>query len=629
MNNINTINDFPKFDGTIIFNDNVNYDIYSYQYASTSQPNNIVNPLAIIYIASDNDIIKAINYAYNKNIALSIRSGGHQYMGASSCTGNNIQIDLSGKMWNNNKNYPYHFFKYDKKTNIIKCGPAITIQYYSQKLKENNIFTPFGECPDVHIGGHCQTGGISSISPAFGILADYIYSITIITADNNEINNITKKYYITRDTTNKYLADIFYSTLGGSPGNFGVITEFEIKPLKDIDYPDSRGCLYMYPYTKKRLQQLLNLNSKYTDNQLSDDYCFSVMVSSSSIVLEPNKRDYNMMYNNPKMFFGLDFNNKEINLMKNPLRLPYPIIIVYGLWVNKENKIKYEEHLEAQTFFLNIHNATKSDSIIDTIMMYFIKLYMSNNNIGFNEFKPIHISEMMLNWTVPIIREWLLPFKKIDMLGTRNDLLKTNFSEYATEIVDYVMKSNKCKQFPQFAPSGPCFNISDNKTAHSWRNLTGMAGFTIFYPENDEYANNIVNNWANKIDKCNNLNGNYTIKNNCFIWAPLEKYGWNLDDNWELYFDSKQKYDRILATKKLVDPHEIFTPNLFCIGASKSNKLKNNIQHNIIEYKTNPIKYAKNNYLYDLYLNIIYKIRVVIFIIYNIFYNFSKNLNLS
>ena len=52
MNKLNTINDFPKFDGTIIFNDNINYDIYSYQYASTSQPNNIVNPLAIIYIAS-------------------------------------------------------------------------------------------------------------------------------------------------------------------------------------------------------------------------------------------------------------------------------------------------------------------------------------------------------------------------------------------------------------------------------------------------------------------------------------------------------------------------------------------------------------------------------------------------
>ena len=68
--------------------------------------------------------------------------------------------------------------------------------------------------------------------------------------------------------------------------------------------------------------------------------------------------------------------------------------------------------------------------------------------------------------------------------------------------------------------------------------------------------------------------GLFAKEDHRFIWAPHTS--WNLDRDWQCYFDSEAKYKRVLQTKHRVDPHEIFTPNLFCVGASTSAKLRRN-----------------------------------------------------
>ena len=51
---------------------------------------------------------------------------------------------------------------------------------------------------------------------------------------------------IPRCTTDSYLADIFYSTIGASPGNFGVVLSATILATKDADLPNTRGMVYMW-----------------------------------------------------------------------------------------------------------------------------------------------------------------------------------------------------------------------------------------------------------------------------------------------------------------------------------------------------------------------------------------------
>jgi len=561
---------FPHFDGYVSIREDCNYDVSTYQYATTSQPKEKIQPKAIIYVANDNDIFKAINYAKHNDIGIAVRSGGHHYIGASSCEMNNIQLDLSGKRCSSLEEYPYHFFKYNKETNLISCGPAITLQYYARKLMEFGLFTPYGECPDVHMGGHCQTGGVSFISPSFGILADYIESITLILADNKDPDNVARKIVIPRNTTDPYLADIFYSTLGGSPGNFGVLTEVQIKPLKDSNYSDARGCLYAFPYSKQRLQRFLDLNSEYIENSLPIDYCYTVMVTSSSMCSMPEKMDNHMMYNEPDIFFSRDFNKDEIKSMKNKYRSPSSAIIVYGFWANID-KIPYKENKDAQRFFERIIEIGKPETFIERIKCNLLRRHLKKHNIGFSEIDIMPVSKMMFKWAVPIVREYPLKFLKYDILGNRTDLKTTGYARHMVNIIDDVVKSKHCKQFPQFAPTGDGFRYPpDNKTSYSWRELsTGMSGVTIFYPSKDEESLKVVDKWYKDLKECvGTENSLYATQHQCFIWAPLPQTGWNLDADWKYYFDSKEKYLRVLRTKKLTDPYDVFTANLFCVGAS-------------------------------------------------------------
>lgn len=67
----------------------------NYQYAtSTHQIDHDMNPGLIIQPKDDDDIIAAVKHAKKEKIAIAVKSGGHQYSGASSTGQNNIQIDL-------------------------------------------------------------------------------------------------------------------------------------------------------------------------------------------------------------------------------------------------------------------------------------------------------------------------------------------------------------------------------------------------------------------------------------------------------------------------------------------------------------------------------------------------------
>jgi hypothetical protein len=50
-----------------------------------------------------------------------------------------------------------------------------------------------------------------------------------------------------------------------------------------------------------------------------------------------------------------------------------------------------------------------------------------------------------------------------------------------------------------------------------------------------------------------------------FIYSPHGADA-NLDDTHALYFETEAAYERVLATKRRVDPRHVFTPNEFCVG---------------------------------------------------------------
>ncbi|KAF9353763.1 hypothetical protein BGX26_008489, partial [Mortierella sp. AD094] len=133
------------------------YDGAVYQYAYSSyRDEELIQPRAVIYPTDDADVFKAIDYATKYKLGIAIRTGGHSYCGSSSTNGYNIQLDL------------------------------ITLSKLQSKLRSKKRFIPTGQCSYVNLGGHLQTGGYGQLTRSFGLLADYVQKIRIITANPPE-----------------------------------------------------------------------------------------------------------------------------------------------------------------------------------------------------------------------------------------------------------------------------------------------------------------------------------------------------------------------------------------------------------------------------------------------------------
>ena len=60
--------------------------------------------------------------------------------------------------------------------------------------------------------------------------------------------------------------ELFWAVMGGSPGNFGILTHVTFRPLHDKDYPDSRMMRFTIPYTAERHRNLETLLLEMNDD---------------------------------------------------------------------------------------------------------------------------------------------------------------------------------------------------------------------------------------------------------------------------------------------------------------------------------------------------------------------------
>ena len=103
-----------------------------------------------------------------------------------------------------------------------------------------------------------------------------------------------------------------------------------------------------------------------------------------------------------------------------------------------------------------------------------------------------------------------------------------------------------------------------------------------FYDPKDEEAFQFIQKWTEKNDKCikegdqgGEEAGIYSNFDRRFLWATFSKTsdksgGLVLDDIWYKYFDSKQKYEKLIEIKRRFDPNYIFTANGFGVDASNA-----------------------------------------------------------
>jgi FAD/FMN-containing dehydrogenase len=166
-----------------------------------------VRPEAVVQPLDVRDVQAAVRWADRFGVRLVARSGGHSYAGYSTARGG-VVIDLR-------RIRGIRIRAGARRATV--GGGAQLIDVYAA-LARRGVTVPAGTCPSVGIGGLALGGGYGLASRRFGLTADNIRALTIVTADG-------RARRIDADSGR----DLFWACRGGGGGNFGIVTGFEFR----------------------------------------------------------------------------------------------------------------------------------------------------------------------------------------------------------------------------------------------------------------------------------------------------------------------------------------------------------------------------------------------------------------
>ena len=554
--------DFPRFAGHVYkrpprYRQDVgaqveldDYTAHAYQYATSSKPGQM-QPAAVVYCANEADIKLAIQYAHEAGVALALRTGGHHFWGFSSTAGQNIQLDLSG----------FTEFSYDEAERTITCGVGLKLKELDARLGALGGFVPHGQCGAVRLGGHLQSGGFSVLcGRSFGWFSDHVVSFRIITADL-QTRVVRRPDPARPDAGNDAL---WFAAIGGSPGNFGVVTQLTLRPLWDVDYPESRTMTVYMHYTPEAHEALLQIVAQYNDDdELPADFnVCTFILGAYPLALRPNI-DTRMMKEHPELYGeGLE---------------PHSTII--GIWATWCNLQGGEYTAEARAFFAELEAKTapllsKRDRLAAKLLAPIVGKVVPVRTPD----EPASMSVLTDAYCFPK-RVHANPYVSATWCGQSQRTASNGFARWAREMTAEVEAQPGCYADFEWVVCGGRHSRNRPQpgaapTAIAWRDLT-MLSFQYVHFDNTDLRGRdwaepraFAEAWVDRA-KVGALGPDGVLGPDDRRWNAFPEQDEDLDQQRAHYFDSEEVYQRVLAVKREVDPTDIFTANGFCVGASR------------------------------------------------------------
>jgi FAD/FMN-containing dehydrogenase len=171
-------------------------------------------PRAIVYCRTPGDVTATVDYAREHGIAIAARSGGHSFGGYSAPTGG-IVADVSRM----------RSIRVDRSSGTAVLGPGVVNLGMDTGLGRQGLAVPGGTCPTVGIGGLTMGGGFGYSSRSFGLIADNLLELELVTAAGRRVRCSATEH-----------PDLFWACRGGGGGNFGIATafRFRVRPAPDV-----------------------------------------------------------------------------------------------------------------------------------------------------------------------------------------------------------------------------------------------------------------------------------------------------------------------------------------------------------------------------------------------------------
>lgn len=178
-------------------------------------------PTYVVNATSAAQIQLAVNFARNLNLRLVVKNTGHDFKGRSAGAG-------ALSIWTHhlkNLEYVENFTLGSYSGPVIKGGSGVQGTELYEFADANNVTAIAGEGRTVGWGGgYIAGGGHSPLSSKYGMAADQIVSIDLVTPDGR---------FITANEEEN--SDLFWGLRGGGGSTFGVVTSYTIKVHPQLD----------------------------------------------------------------------------------------------------------------------------------------------------------------------------------------------------------------------------------------------------------------------------------------------------------------------------------------------------------------------------------------------------------
>src|SRR5215470_4649200 len=170
-------------------------------------------PGLIARCADIGDVQSAIRIASGTGVLTAVRCGGHSLAGFSTCD-DGLVIDLSRMRQ----------VTVDSNARRANFAGGCLLGSIDNATQQAGLVFPSGVVSHTGASGLVLGGGTGWLTRRFGLSCDNVEAFTVVTADGSVLRSNAQEN-----------VDLFWALRGGG-GNFGVVTEFELKlhPLKSV-----------------------------------------------------------------------------------------------------------------------------------------------------------------------------------------------------------------------------------------------------------------------------------------------------------------------------------------------------------------------------------------------------------